>query len=160
LKLRLNRLSEKFMALRKVNQGSEKERPIIVVAGLIHRGGRLLICQRGSDGDFPLKWEFPGGKVEKGESDIDALRRELREELAVDARQAEFFCRYDHSYPKGPAISLRFYEVSEFDGEPQNLIFQRIVWADIVELERFDFLEGDRPIIARLMAEYGHGSDR
>ena len=127
---------------------------VSVVAALMFRDRRLLVCQRRAGGSFPLKWEFPGGKVEKGESDIEALRRELREELAVDARQAELYCQYEHSYPSGPTVSLRFYDVSGFDGEPQNFIFQRISWAAIGELERFDFLEGDRPVIARLMADY------
>lgn len=127
---------------------------VSVVAALMFRDRRLLVCQRRAGGSFPLKWEFPGGKVEKGESDIEALRRELREELAVDVRQAELYCQYEHSYPSGPTVSLRFYDVSEFDGEPQNLIFQQMSWAAIGELERFDFLEGDRPVIARLMADY------
>jgi len=128
---------------------------ISVVAALIFREDRLLVCQRSADGAFPLKWEFPGGKVEKGESDVDALRRELHEELALDARQVELFCHCEHSYPNGPTVALHFYEVKVFDGEPRNLIFRQIVWAEIGELDRFDFLEGDRPIIERLMAGRG-----
>ncbi len=128
---------------------------IRVVAALMFRDQRVLVCQRRADGAFPLKWEFPGGKVEKGESDTDALRRELHEELAVDARQMEFVCQYEHSYPNGPTVSLCFYEVKAFDGEPRNLIFQQIVWAEVAEFDRFDFLEGDRPIIARLMSDRG-----
>lgn len=134
---------------------NEQSRAVVrVVAALMMRGERLLICQRSAAGAFPLKWEFPGGKVEKGESDVDALRRELREELAVDVRRAELYCQYEYAYPKGSTVFLCFYQVSEFDGEPQNLIFQKICWAGIAELERFDFLEGDRPIIARLVADY------
>lgn len=145
------------MGPREASRRPEKGRHLSVVAGLLMREGRLLICQRRRGAAFPLKWEFPGGKVEEGESDLEALRRELREELSVEARQADFFCQYDYSYPNGPEVSLRFYQVREFDGEPENLIFQRIAWTNVGELEGFDFLEGDRPIIARLMAYYGRG---
>jgi mutator protein MutT len=131
---------------------------IRVVAALMFRDQQLLVCQRRADGAFPLKWEFPGGKVEKGESDVDALRRELSEELGVDARQITFFCHYEHCYPNGPTVSLRFYVVGEFDGEPRNLIFERIEWAIVGELDRYDFLDGDRPIIARLKADFNGGA--
>jgi mutator protein MutT len=126
---------------------------IKVVAGLIYRDGRLLACQRRDDGPFPLKWEFPGGKVETGESDIDALRRELREELAVEARGAVFVCQYDHSYPDGPTVSLRFYHVSEFTGAVKNLIFNQITWCKFADLAQLDFLEGDRAIIQKLLLD-------
>lgn len=126
---------------------------ITVVAGLIYRDGRLLVCQRRGDGPFPLKWEFPGGKVEKGESDIDALRRELREELAVEACGAVFVCQYDHSYPAGPTVSLRFYHVSEFTGAVKNLIFKQISWRKLADLAQLDFLEGDLPIIQKLLLD-------
>ena len=126
---------------------------ITVVAGLIYRDGRLLVCQRRGDGPFPLKWEFPGGKVEKGESDIDALRRELREELAVEACGAVFICQYDHSYPAGPTVSLRFYHVSEFTGAVKNLIFKQISWRKLADLAQLDFLEGDLPIIQKLLLD-------
>jgi len=133
-----------------MNQNANKV--INVVAGLIYRGGRLLVCQRRADGAFPLKWEFPGGKVEGGEADVDALRRELREELAIEAREAGFIVQHDHSYKNGPAVCLRFYNVYEFDGEPQNLVFQQISWLKIVDLDQLDFLDGDRPLIARLVS--------
>ena len=126
---------------------------ITVVAGLIYRDGRLLVCQRRADGAFPLKWEFPGGKVEKEESDIDALRRELREELAVEVRRTTFVCQYDHSYPDGLTVSLRFYYISEFGGEMKNLIFKQICWCKLADLTQLDFLEGDRPIIQQLFSK-------
>jgi mutator protein MutT len=124
---------------------------IKVVAGLIYKDARLLVCQRRADGAFPLKWEFPGGKVEKRETDLDALKRELREELAIDARGATFVCQHDHSYPDGPTVSLRFYHVFEFAGEVKNLIFEQISWCELADLAQLDFLEGDRPIIQKLL---------
>lgn len=126
---------------------------IKVVAGLIYKDRRLLVCQRRADGAFPLKWEFPGGKVEKGETDVDALKRELREELAIEVRAAGFAFQHDHSYPDGPTVSLRFYHVFEFTGEVKNLVFEQISWSKLANLSQFDFLEGDRPVIQKLLAE-------
>jgi mutator protein MutT len=126
---------------------------IKVVAGLIYKDGRLLVCQRRADGAFPLKWEFPGGKVEKGETDVDALKRELREELAIEVCGAGFAFQHDHSYPDGPTVSLGFYHVFEFTGEVKNLVFEQISWSKLANLSQFDFLEGDRPVIQKLLAE-------
>jgi len=126
---------------------------IQVVAGLIFRDGRLLVCQRHENGRFPLKWEFPGGKVELGESDVEALGRELREELGIAVREAKPVFQHEHVYPGGPAVSLRFFRILSHDGAVQNLVFQRIEWVDWVALENLDFLEADRPLIQRLVAD-------
>jgi mutator protein MutT len=126
---------------------------IKVVAGLIYKDGRLLVCQRKAGAPFPLKWEFPGGKVEEGESEFDALRRELREELAIDIGAATLVYRHDHSYAGGPAVSLRFYRVEQFEGEVTNLIFEQILWCKVSELRRLDFLAGDEPIIDKLLLD-------
>jgi 8-oxo-dGTP diphosphatase len=125
---------------------------IEVVAGLIYRDGRLLACQRHESAAFPLKWEFPGGKVEVGESDVDALRRELREELGIAVRDTKQIFQHKHVYPDGPEVSLRFFRILSHDGVMRNLVFQRIEWVELVELEQLDFLEGDRPLIRRLVA--------
>ena len=114
-----------------------------VVAALIERGGRILICQRRADHAHPLKWEFPGGKVEPGEVPADALRRELEEELAIAAEIGEEVTRYEYAYPGKNPILLIFYQVTEFQGEPQNKVFQQIVWDDRAKLPGYDFLEGD-----------------
>jgi len=126
---------------------------IQVVAGLIFQNGRLLACQRHESGAFPLKWEFPGGKVEVGESDLDALGRELREELGITVRTTKQVFQQEHAYPDGPAVSLRFFRILSHDGVAQNLVFHRIAWVDLVELEQLDFLEADRPLIQRLVAD-------
>lgn len=128
---------------------------IKVVAGLIYRDGRLLVCQRRGNSAFPLKWEFPGGKVEEDEDEVAALKRELREELAIEVRRVKFFGQHDHSYDDGPAVSLRFYKVSEFAGIPQNLVFEQISWVKLAALESLDFLDGDRPLITRLVSSAG-----
>jgi 8-oxo-dGTP diphosphatase len=126
---------------------------IEVVAGLIFRDGCLLACQRHESAAFPLKWEFPGGKVEVGESDAEALRRELLEELGIAVRDAKQVFHHEHVYPDGPEVSLRFFRILSHDGVIQNLVFQRIAWVDLAELEQLDFLEGDRPMIQHLVAD-------
>ena len=97
-----------------------------VVAALIHRAGRILICRRTAQQAHALKWEFPGGKVEPGESPAQALGRELREELAVDARIGGEAERYEFTYPGKQPILLIFYNVTDFGGEPRNCVFEEM----------------------------------
>ena len=114
-----------------------------VVAALIAQHGRILICQRKRGQAHELKWEFPGGKVEAGEAVSDALVRELREELSIEARVGEEVTRYEFAYPGKQPILLIFFRVSDFSGEPHNLVFERIEWAKPERLPDYDFLEGD-----------------
>ncbi len=129
-----------------------KAGPINVVAGLIFRGGRLLVCQRHVSADFPLKWELPGGKVEGNETDFEALRRELKEELDIEVRDAVLAWTHEHAYRDGPTVALRFYNVRKFDGEARNLVFEQISWLEPSTLEELDFLDGDLPLIHQLTA--------
>jgi len=130
------------------------DRPAIsVIAGLIFRGGKLLICQRRADAVFALKWEFPGGKIEDGEGEDDALRRELREELAIEVCESEFFTASQYSYENGPTVSLRFHRIKRFEGKPQNLVFEQIAWVNVGELVNFDFLEGDHGLIIQIIEQ-------
>ncbi len=128
---------------------------IHVVAGLIIGDRRVLACQRSEEAVFPLKWEFPGGKVEHGETDDSALRRELREELGIRVQEMQQVFQQRHIYPSGPAVTLRFFTVLAYDGVLQNLVFRRIMWASLADLKRLDFLEGDQPLILRLVADGG-----
>jgi 8-oxo-dGTP diphosphatase len=121
-----------------------------VVAALIRRAGRILICRRTARQAHALKWEFPGGKVEPGESPAQALGRELREELAVDARIGGEVKRHGFTYPGKPPILLIFYNVTDFDGEPRNCVFEEMCWVAPHELPLFDFLEGDVEFVKRL----------
>lgn len=126
---------------------------IHVVAGLIYHQGKVLVCQRRGNGAHPLKWEFPGGKIEAGESDECALRRELREELNVEIDEVELVHRDEHRYPGGPAVSLRFYRVHGYRGDIENRVFERIVWRQPGELGALDFLDGDRSMVQKLVLE-------
>lgn len=124
-----------------------------VVAGLIWRGRELLICQRREAGDFPSKWEFPGGKIEPGEAPQAALQRELLEELGIETEIGEEVWRTEHQYPQHSPLELIFYRVARYQGEAENRAFQRICWVAPRELNRYDFLEADRPLIERLSRE-------
>jgi 8-oxo-dGTP diphosphatase len=124
---------------------------VTVVAAVIERNGRILICQRKS-GRHAHKWEFPGGKVERGESPREALIRELREELAIESQIGEEMDRHEVRYANGPLIHLLFFRVAEFSGEPVNRVFESIVWECRENLPRYDFLEGDIAFVRRLAA--------
>jgi 8-oxo-dGTP diphosphatase len=123
-----------------------------VVAALIMRDGKLLVCQRTRHQTMPLKWEFPGGKIEEGEQPRDALRRELDEELGIQATIGDELARIQHEYPNGGMVELRFYIVHEYKGELENRIFKDIQWAAAKDLPKFDFLEADLTLVKDLAA--------
>jgi 8-oxo-dGTP diphosphatase len=125
-------------------------RRVLVVAAVMRQGGRVLIGQRKGTDRHGLKWEFPGGKVERGETPRMALRRELQEELRVQARVGDEIARYECAYPRRTPIVLIFFNVTSFEGEPQSKEFEQIRWVSPAELESFDFLDGDRDIVRRL----------
>jgi len=127
------------------------QRPTIVAAAVIERSdGRLLIGQRKSDDRHPLKWEFPGGKVERGETPVEALVRELQEELCIHAEIGREIVRYEHRIPNRPPILLIFFKVSSYTGEPQACAFEQIQWEDRERLRGYDFLDGDLDFVQRL----------
>jgi 8-oxo-dGTP diphosphatase len=123
-----------------------------VVAAILERHGRILICRRTPSQSHPLKWEFPGGKVEPGESPHDALARELEEELGITGAAGEEITRYEYCYPGKPPILLIFIRVAQYQGEPENLIFYEIRWEPPDRLAAFDFVEGDLDFIRSLAA--------
>jgi mutator protein MutT len=130
-------------------------KPLDVVAALIWRDDRVLVCQRQANGAFPLKWEFPGGKVEAGESELEALRRELREELGIVVRQCRKIFAHCHVYPSGMKVRLKFFYVKSYEGEVRNLAFEEISWVEVSNLPRLDFLTGDLPLIKKLLSDDG-----
>src|SRR5262252_8848358 len=99
-----------------------------VVAALILKGNTILACQRTRHQTMPLKWEFPGGKIEDGEQPRDALRRELEEELGIVAVIGDEVARIRHEYANGASVELRFFAVSNYQGELENRIFREIHW--------------------------------
>lgn len=121
-----------------------------VVAALILKDDLILACQRTRHQVMPLKWEFPGGKIEEGEQPRDALRRELDEELGINATIGEEVARIRHEYKNGSAVELGFYAVREYKGEIENRIFKDMRWAVPSDLPSFDFLEADLQLVREL----------
>jgi 8-oxo-dGTP diphosphatase len=121
-----------------------------VAAGILRDpAGMVLITERRCDGPYNGLWEFPGGKIRNGESPSDALWRELREELGIDAVSVEPFMRLSHSY-LDRSVELEFFLVAEWRGEPSGLEGQRIRWVPITELDIDELLPADGPLVAAL----------
>jgi 8-oxo-dGTP diphosphatase len=121
-----------------------------VVAALIFKEGKILVCQRTRHQVMPLKWEFPGGKIEEGEQPRDALHRELDEELGIDATIGDEVTRIRHQYSGGGSVELRFFAVREYKGELENRIFKDVQWAQPADLPSYDFLEADLGLVKDL----------
>jgi 8-oxo-dGTP diphosphatase len=124
--------------------------PLLVAVGIIYRDGAVLVGQRRRMDRHALKWEFPGGKVEAGETPQQALIRELQEELLIDAEISSELARYEHDYPNGSRVHLLFFAVSTFQGDPHGRVFEQIRWVPLAELHSLDFLDGDFDFVRRL----------
>jgi len=123
-----------------------------VAAALIIREGQVLIGQRRPDQPMASMWEFPGGKIEAGETAQQALVRELSEELGIRASIGAPVTRIRHNYRHGGAVDLQFFVVRQFVGEIVNHIYQQIKWVRLEELPSYDFLAADRGLIRDLAA--------
>ena len=131
-----------------------------VAVGILTREGRVLACRRPETARYPLKWEFPGGKLEAGETPHDALRRELIEELGIDAAIGREFHRQEWTYegtgdrPEPPSsYRVFYYMVPSFRGNLVNKAFHEIRWVTAVELAGMDLLEGNREAVRLLMSD-------
>lgn len=129
-----------------------------VAVGIILKNGQVLACQRKRDAKYALKWEFPGGKIEPGETAEHALLRELHEELAIDAKVDNEFFRQEWMYTEGTdnphrdgSFRVFYFLVREYSGEPVNLAFEQTQWMTPDELQAMDILEGNREAVERLV---------
>lgn len=124
---------------------------LTVVAALIEYEGKVLVCQRRRGQRMELMWEFPGGKVEPGETPQEALIRELREELGVDATAGREVFRTRHSYAEmREPIELIFLSAIAPPSEIRNLEFEQIAWRTPESLPELNFLAADEELIAKL----------
>jgi 8-oxo-dGTP diphosphatase len=126
-----------------------EEQPILVTAGILLNGEAILICQRHHSDRYGLQWEFPGGKVQDGEDLKRALRRELVEELAIEADVGEEVFRLRHRYPDR-YVEVVFLEVRSFCGTIENRVFEAVEWTPRQALPSYDFLEADRELVVRI----------
>lgn len=123
---------------------------ITVVAAVIEQDGKVLIGQRQANDRHAFKWEFPGGKVEPGETPVAALQRELEEELAIQAIIGPEITRYEFQYQSRSPILLIFHRVMRYQGEPRCEAFEQIRWETRQRLPEYDFVEGDADFVSRL----------
>ena len=124
---------------------------IKVVAGLILKNNKLLICQRPNFKDHPLKWEFPGGKIKNDETNEEALIREINEELSIKIINYEELISYNFNYKNlNKKVFIYFYLVNNFSGKVLNNFHKELKWIEIKDIREYDFLEGDLKIIEHI----------
>ena len=123
--------------------------PVPVVAAVILRGDRILVTRRPRTGHLAGMWEFPGGKIERGETPAQALRREIREELGCVISVGKRMCRVTYRYP-GKRVRLDFYRCRVRSGEPHGAEGQRLRWVARAALSRLPFPPADRKVLALL----------
>jgi len=126
-----------------------EQKSILVTAGIVLEGDRVLICQRHHSDPYGMRWEFPGGKVKEGEDLKASLRRELGEELAIQAEIDEEVFRLHHQYPDRD-VEVVFFAVRRFRGLIRNQVFEAVVWVERSRLAEFNFLEADRELVRRI----------
>jgi len=122
---------------------------LAVTAALIFRDGRLLITQRRPGDHLGGLWEFPGGKIEPGETPEACLRRELQEELGIEVAVGDRFAEITHDYPER-RVDLQFFRCTITHGEPAHLQCADLAWVTRDELDRYKFPAADAALLARL----------
>lgn len=121
-----------------------------VAVGILRQKNKILICQRKKGGRYELKWEFPGGKLEQGETVEACLRREIHEELSLEIHSIERTHTEAAYYEDGGMFNVAYCFVSGFQGEPRNNVFEQIRWVTLNDLKNMDLLDGNKKFIAHL----------
>lgn len=125
------------------------QKPIHVAVGLLKQDNQFLIAKRPMNKPYSGYWEFPGGKVELGESSEAALYRELQEELGIEIKQANLWFSHQHTYPD-KTVLLDLWLVKVYSGTPSALEHAEIRWADVESINNLDILAGNKPILQQL----------
>lgn len=125
-----------------------------VAAAIIRDGDRFMICRRPAHKARGLMWEFPGGKLEKGETKEQALIRECREELAVTLRVGDVFMEVTHEYPD-ITVCLTLFNAEIKEGTPQKLEHSDIRWITAKEIDEYTFCPADKEVLEKLKREKG-----
>lgn len=123
-----------------------------IAAAVLRRKNNILICRRGPGGSCAYLWEFPGGKIEPGETGEECAIRECREELGVEIQIQGLEEEMVYQYPDGP-YSFAFYNGSIVKGEPEKRVHLEIRWVSPDELTDFSFCPADRPLVERLIRQ-------
>jgi 8-oxo-dGTP diphosphatase len=125
---------------------------LTVVAGLIEADGKILVCQRRRGDTFELMWEFPGGKLQAGETAAEGLARELMEELGVEARVGEEVFRTRHRYAEmSEEIELIFFAATVEPAAIRNIVFESMEWRAPEDLRELNFLPADQTFVGKLV---------
>ena len=125
-------------------------KPVLdVVAGIVWRDGQYLAVERPAGGRMAGWWEFPGGKIEPGETREDALVREFREELGITPTRFEYWRDLEHEYEEF-VVRLYFFHINNYSGELQSLEKQRMAWVDPAVAPTLDYLPADIVIVKAL----------
>ncbi|HEV8247084.1 MAG TPA: (deoxy)nucleoside triphosphate pyrophosphohydrolase [Polyangiaceae bacterium] len=123
---------------------------IRVAAAVIEHDGRYLITQRRASAVLPLLWEFPGGRVEPGETDSDALKREVQHRLGVEIEPGELISYVNHPYERY-AVDLYLYECQILKGEPRALNVNDFRWVTSAEFDGYSFTPADELSMSKLL---------
>ena len=127
---------------------------IRVTAAIIESDDKILIAQRKLEDDiFGGLWEFPGGKIEDGEGHQECLKRELKEELNINAEIGELYSEYVYKYPH-ISYRLYFYGVNNYTGEFKYNAHDRLEWATPDQFDQYNFLPGDGPLLDTIKDSY------
>ena len=125
---------------------------IQVAAALLSKEGKYLLCQRPQSGSFPLKWEFPGGKLEKDETPQQCVVREVREELDLDIRVTRLFDTTTYDYQPG-CVKLYFFFAEIMGGELNLKVHDQVAWLTPEEILKYDLLAADVASVNKLVQE-------
>ena len=128
----------------------QSEAPVRVAAGIIKKDSDVLLCQRGINHRYGLKWEFPGGKSYPDETMAECLERELGEELGIVPLKSRELKTVQAEYHDGGKFLITFFLVTEFSGEVVNKVFERVEWVPVSKLSSYDLLEGSFPILPHI----------